>query len=75
MDFDWNYLLGKFQPSLLGKFQLCQLVLHHVVGDTKLDAQEKLSVLTTFSGFTGLCRVSIMWYMELLDKTLTGQWT
>ena len=28
--------------------------LHHVIGDVKLDAQEKLFVLTTFSGFTWL---------------------
>ena len=47
-----------------------RLFVDHVVGDMKLDAQEKLSVLTTFSGFIGLCRVSIMYYMELLDKKL-----
>ena len=41
MDFDWNCLLGKYQPS--------QLVIHHAVRDAKLDAQEKLFVLTTFS--------------------------
>ena len=34
MDFGWNCLLGKFQPS--------QLFIHHVVGDAKLDAQEKM---------------------------------
>ena len=33
---------------------------HHVVRDVKLDAQEKLFVLTTFSRFIGLCRVSVM---------------
>ena len=30
-------------------------LVHHAVGDVKLDAQEKLFVLTTFSGFIGLC--------------------
>ena len=45
---------------------------HHVVVNVKLDPQEKLFVLTIFSGFIGLCRVSIMQYMELLDKKLTG---
>ena len=33
---------------------------HYVVGDVKLDAQEKLFVLTTFNRFIRLCRVSIM---------------
>ena len=33
---------------------------HHVVGDVKSDAQEKLFVLTKFSGFIGLCRFSII---------------
>ena len=33
---------------------------HHVVVDVKLGPQEKLFVLTIFSGFVGLCRVSIM---------------
>ena len=33
---------------------------HHVVRDVKLDAQEKLSVLTTFNRFIGLRRVSLM---------------
>ena len=33
---------------------------HHVVRDIKLDAQEKLFVLATFSRFVGLCRVSVM---------------
>ena len=33
---------------------------HHVVGNAKLDAQEKLFVLTTLSGFIELCRVSVM---------------
>ena len=40
----------------------------HVVKTVKLDAQEKLFVLTTFSRFMGLCIVSIMQCMELLDK-------
>ena len=42
------------------------------MGDAKLDAEEKLFVLTTFSRFTRLCRISIMYYMELLDKKLSG---
>ena len=33
---------------------------HHVAADIKLDAQEKLFVLTTFSRLLGSCRVSIM---------------
>ena len=33
---------------------------HHVVVDVKSGPQEKLFVLTIFSDFTGLCRVSIM---------------
>ena len=33
---------------------------HHVVVDVKLGPQEKLFVLTIFSGFIELCRVSIM---------------
>ena len=45
---------------------------HHVVVNVKLDPPEKLFLLTIFSGFIGLCRVSIMQYMELLDKKLTG---
>ena len=49
-----------------------RLAVHHVVRDIKLYAQEKLFVLMTFSRFIGLCRVSVMWYMELLDKKLTG---
>ena len=63
MDFDWDCLFGKFQPSqlvILAKFQPSQPFLHHVVGDAKLDAQEKLFVLTTFSGFIRLSSVSIM---------------
>ena len=52
MDFDWNCLLKS--SSRLRSF------LHHVLGDVKLNAQEKLFVLTTFSGFIWLCRVSIM---------------
>ena len=76
MDFDWNCLLGKFQPSQLvywaSSSRLSSFV-HHVVRDVKFDAQEKLFVLTTFSRFIGLCRVSVMQYMELLDKKLTGR--
>ena len=34
---------------------------HHVVVDVKLGPQEILFVLTIFSGFIGLCRVSIMY--------------
>ena len=64
MDFDWNCLLGKFQPS--------QLVCTVRIVDVKLGPQEKLFVLTIFSAFIGLCRVSIMQYMELVDKKLTG---
>ena len=45
---------------------------HYIVRDIKLDAQEKLFVLTTFSRFIGLCRVSVMYYMKRLDKKLTG---
>ena len=52
MDFDWNCLSGKFQPS--------QLACTPCSRDVKLDGQEKLSVLTTFSRFIGLCRVSVM---------------
>ena len=44
---------------------------HQVVGHATLDAEAKLFVLTTFNGFIELCRVSIMEYMELLDKKLT----
>ena len=33
---------------------------HHVVRDVKLDVQEILFLLTTFSRFIGLCRVSVM---------------
>ena len=36
---------------------------HHVVRDVRLDAKEKLFVLTTFSRFIG---------QELLDKKLTN---
>ena len=36
---------------------------HHVVVDVKLGPQEILFVLTIFSGFIGLCRVSIMYSM------------
>ena len=62
IDFDWNCLLGKFQPPQIVRASSSRLrsFVHHVVGDVKLDAQEKLFTLTTFSGFIGLCRVSIM---------------
>ena len=33
---------------------------HHVVRAVKLDAEGKMFVLTTFSGFIGLCRISMM---------------
>ena len=59
MDFDWNYLLGKFQPSQLvwywaSSSRLSSFV-HHVVTDVKFDAQGELFVLTTLSKFIGLC--------------------
>ena len=38
---------------------------HHVVRDVKLDAQEKLFVLATFSGFIELRKISIMIYRTL----------
>ena len=37
-----------------------RLSVHHTVGDIKLDGQEKLFLLTLFSGCRGLRRVSIM---------------
>ena len=58
--------------SIRGSCSRVRSFVHLVVGDAELDAQEKLFVLTTFSGVIGLCRVSIMQYMELLDKKLTG---
>ena len=62
MDFDWNCLLGNFQLSQLVWAGLSGLSLfaHHVVRDVKSDAQEKLFVLTKFSRFIGLYRVSVM---------------
>ena len=39
---------------------LLRSFVHHVVVDVNLDPQEKLFVLIIFSGFIGLCRVSIM---------------
>ena len=62
MAFDWNGLLGQFQPSQ----RVCTPCKR-----CKIDAQEKLFVLTTFSRFIGLCRVCVMQYMELSDKKLT----
>ena len=47
-------------------------LVQHVVVDVKLGPQEKLFVPAIFSGFIGLRRVSIMQYMELQDKKLTG---
>ena len=44
----------------------------YIERDVKLNAQEKLLAVTTFSRFIGLCRISVMYYMELLDKKLTG---
>ena len=75
MDFDWKCLLGKFQPSQLvwywaSSSRLSSFV-HHVVRDVKFDAQGKRFLLTTFSRFIGLCRVSVMLCIELLDKKLT----
>ena len=52
MDFDWNSLLGKFQPS--------QLVCTPCSIRCKIRCSRKLFVLTTFSRFMGLCIVSIM---------------
>ena len=46
--------------------------LHHVVGDVKLDVQEKLILLMTSKDFTALYRISILQHMELLDKKLVG---
>ena len=43
---------------------------HLIVRDVKLDAQEKRFVLTTFSRFIGLCRVSLI-CIVLIDKKLT----
>ena len=56
----------------IGQVPAVSARVHHVVRYVKLDAQEKLFVLTTFIRFIGLCRVSVMQYMELLDKKLTG---
>ena len=47
-------------------------LVQHVVVDVKLGPQEKLFVPAIFSGFIGLRRVSIMQYIELQDKKLTG---
>ena len=52
MDFDW--IVYWASSNRLSSF------VHHVVVDVKLGPQEKLFVLTIFSGFIGLCRVSIM---------------
>ena len=50
------------------------LFVHNVVRYVKLGAQEKLFVLTAFGRFIGLCRVSVMYYIELLDRKLTGDY-
>ena len=66
MDFYWNCLLEKFQLSQLvctPCSKRCKI---------KLDAEEKLFVLTTFSRFIGLSKVGVMQYKELLNKKLTG---
>ena len=61
MDFDWYCLSGNFQPSQpVGQVPAASRLssfVHHVVRYIKLDAQEKLFALTTFSMFIGLCRV------------------
>ena len=63
MDFDCNCLLDKFKCHFssywVSSSRLISFV-HHVLRDAKLDAQEKVLVLTTFCGFIGSCRVSIM---------------
>ena len=54
MDFYWNCLLEKFQLSQLvctPCSKRCKI---------KLDAEEKLFVLTTFSRFIGLSKVGVM---------------
>ena len=50
MDFDWNCLLGKFQTS--------HLVFASHSGRCKTRYSRK-TVLTTFSGFIGLCGSNI----------------
>ena len=54
MDFYWDCLLEKFQLSQL----VCTPCSKR--RKMKLDAQEKLFVLTTFSRFIGLSKVSVM---------------
>ena len=49
---------------------LLRSFVHLIVGDVKLDAQEKRFVLTTFSRFIGLCRVSLI-CIVLIYKKLT----
>ena len=56
-----------------------RLLVHRVVREVKLDAQEKLFVLTTFSRFIELChsiQVSLFFFLFLFfsfyDKTLVS---
>ena len=48
MDFSWDCLLGKFQPSQL------------VCTPLSRSSQGELFVLTTFSRFIGLCRANVI---------------
>ena len=57
MDFDCNYLLGRFQSSQFVCSGGCKIYCH-IVRDVKLDAQEKLFVLTGISVLIELCRVT-----------------
>ena len=70
----WERRANEFCARIVysGKLQPSQVFGHHVVGDVKLDAQEKLFGLTTFNRFIGLSRGSIMLYMKLMDKKVTG---
>ena len=63
MDFDWDCLLGNFQSS--------QLICTRHNRECKIRCSRK-TVLMTFSGFIGLCRISTPYHMELLNKKLTG---
>ena len=49
--FCWNYLFGQVAVRSF---------VQHVVGVVKSDAQEKLSVILTFSGFIELCRINTL---------------
>ena len=46
-----NYLFGQVAVRSF---------VQHVVGVVKSDAQEKLSVILTFSGFVELCRINTL---------------